>query len=75
MIGNPTGRNAIVDKNGVQTRDHLQWELSVKNSQMQNVAPSSVSSPGTFGQLATDGAFLYVCIAPNSWKRTALTAW
>lgn len=37
--------------------------------------PATVTAQGIFGQLATDGNFLYVCIGTNSWKRVALSTW
>ncbi len=38
-------------------------------------APSTSSSPGVSGQMASDGGFLYVCVAANQWRRTDLTTW
>ena len=38
-------------------------------------APSSSSAPGTTGQVAYDSNFVYVCVATNTWKRSALTTW
>jgi hypothetical protein len=39
--------------------------------------PATASSPGVMGQMAHDGVggFLYVCVASNQWRRTALTTW
>ena len=37
--------------------------------------PAAANASGSFGQIATDGNFLYVCVGTNSWKRTAITAW
>jgi hypothetical protein len=37
-------------------------------------APASAASAGSAGQIATDGTYLYVCVANNSWKRAALNA-
>jgi hypothetical protein len=36
--------------------------------------PSSSSSPCSPGQLAADRDFVYVCVAPNRWKRSALSS-
>jgi len=33
--------------------------------------PASSSSPGTAGQAAYDGSYLYICTAPNTWVKTA----
>jgi hypothetical protein len=35
--------------------------------------PASAAAPGTSGQLAFDGSFLYVCVSSNAWRRTALS--
>jgi len=37
--------------------------------------PESNSDPGEPGQIAFDDQFFYVCIAPNTWKRTSLANW
>lgn len=37
--------------------------------------PLSASAPGTPGQVAWDGLFLYICSAPNTWVRTATVPW
>jgi len=35
-------------------------------------APAHDTSKGTANQLATDGSYLYVCTATNTWKRVAI---
>ena len=37
--------------------------------------PSSASDTGTAGMIAWDSDYVYVCVATNTWKRTALTTW
>jgi len=37
--------------------------------------PPSSSSPCVAGQVAVDTTHVYVCTAPNTWKRAALSAW
>lgn len=37
--------------------------------------PASSSSPGTPGTIAYDASYLYVCIATDTWVRTALESW
>jgi hypothetical protein len=34
--------------------------------------PASSSAPGTTGDFRGDANFLYLCVAPNTWKRTPL---
>ena len=36
--------------------------------------PPSSSSPCTPGQLGADQSFIYVCVAPNRWRRSALSS-
>ena len=38
-------------------------------------APSSSSDTGTAGQIAWDSSYIYVCVATDVWKRTALSSW
>jgi len=38
-------------------------------------APKASSSVCTAGSWAYDGNYVYVCVATNAWRRTALSAW
>jgi hypothetical protein len=47
-----------------------------RTSQIENTAvPSTNSSPGQIGQIAFDVDYVYLCVGPNTWKRSALTTW
>ena len=37
--------------------------------------PATASSTGIAGQTAWDANYIYVCVATNTWKRTALSSW
>ena len=37
--------------------------------------PASASASGKAGELCWDAAYLYVCVAANTWKRAALSTW
>lgn len=37
--------------------------------------PTASTSTGVKGQICYDSSYLYVCIATNTWKRTALSSW
>jgi hypothetical protein len=39
------------------------------------VAPTSISSNGTAGQIAYANNYLYICVSPNKWKRTLIGDW
>lgn len=40
-----------------------------------NTAPSSSTDTGAAGEIRITAAYIYVCIAANTWVRTALTTW
>ena len=37
--------------------------------------PANSSATGTTGTIAWDSSYIYVCTAPNTWKRAALSTW
>jgi hypothetical protein len=37
--------------------------------------PASATAAGTAGEICWDANYIYVCVATNSWKRTAIAAW
>jgi hypothetical protein len=37
--------------------------------------PSSANDRCTTGQIAWDATFIYVCVAPNMWKRATISSW
>lgn len=38
-------------------------------------APATSTSPGVAGQVEWDANYVYVCVATNQWKRSALSSW
>jgi len=40
-----------------------------------NTAPATATSTGILGEIRYTSDFIYVCIATNTWRRTALTSW
>jgi hypothetical protein len=40
-----------------------------------NVTITLASNVGNTGQISWDGNYLYICVAPNQWKRTQLLSW
>lgn len=40
-----------------------------------NSAPSGPTGPGQTGEIIVDANFIYVCTAPNTWKRVAIATW
>jgi hypothetical protein len=37
--------------------------------------PASATAAGTAGEICWDANYIYVCVATDSWKRTAIAAW
>jgi hypothetical protein len=35
--------------------------------------PATSTSPGTAGQVAASSTFMYLCVAPNTWRRWAIS--
>jgi hypothetical protein len=43
---------------------------------LQTAVPASATAPGVAGQIAWDSSRLYLCVAPNTWLRSAvMTTW
>jgi hypothetical protein len=64
-INTTTGGNLQVNATGVYTTGSFHVNLAT---------PSSSSAPCTAGQIGADANYIYVCVATNLWKRTALSS-
>lgn len=64
-IATTTGGVLQVNESGVRTSGSFQINLST---------PSSSSSPCSPGALGADHNFIYVCVAQNQWRRSALSS-
>ena len=42
---------------------------------LEGAAPGSASATGTAGDIRYDANYVYVCVATNTWKRSALATW
>jgi hypothetical protein len=62
-----TSFSATLREDGVFTTP----KLRVSNP----VAPASATATGTAGDITWDSNFVYVCVATDTWKRSALTTW
>jgi len=40
-----------------------------------NKTPASATAAGTQGEVCWDTNYIYVCVATNTWKRTAISTW
>ena len=50
-----------VDDNMIRVRDSF--------------TPASANASGRQGQICWDANYLYICVAPSTWKRVALQSW
>jgi hypothetical protein len=64
-INTLTGGNLQVNANGVFTTASFHVNLAT---------PSSSSAPCTVGQIGADAKYIYVCVATNTWRRSALNS-
>ena len=73
-----TGNPIEVNKNGVlKLIVNQNGEITANQYKVfeLNTAPASATATGTLGEIRYTADFIYVCIATDTWKRTALTTW
>lgn len=78
-MGNPSGITSGVlslnanNPSGITaaTMDFYGQKIRIRNSK----TPQSATDIGNSGDLCWDSSYIYVCIAPNVWKRAALSTW
>jgi hypothetical protein len=51
------------------------FEEEIQAIQLDNKAPEVATSKGNVGEIRFDSSFIYVCIAPNTWKKATLASW
>lgn len=63
--------------NGVATRSGNRWDMGPPDPVLAPVvAPASATAPCLPGQVQVDAAYVYTCVAANTWRRTPVgTAW
>ena len=64
-INTVTGGNLQINENGIFTTGSFHVTLAT---------PSSSSAPCTAGQIGADANYIYICVATNTWKRSALSS-
>ena len=59
--------------------DSTQWVDASPPLQQDKIAtssaPATATSTGTAGEIRYDADYVYICVATNTWKRSALTTW
>lgn len=84
----PSAPSSYVVRIGYVTRSHvtqgtvlvsLQYQGSVGGSNMiesvMSDTPSSPTASGSYGQIAFNENYLYICTASNTWRRANLASW
>ena len=83
LIGTLSNAPITIGINGSGVADinatESSWTIPLKTTQFKlstlNTAPASSTATGTVGEIRIDANYIYVCVATNTWKRTALTTW
>lgn len=47
----------------------------LNNPRLSTRTPASATATGVQGEVCWDASYLYVCVATNTWKRTAISSW
>jgi hypothetical protein len=73
-----TGFNKFFQIETTTTSTSKLWNFSPQGIATWPVpayVPTTSTSTGTTGQVTWDSGYIYVCIASDTWRRTALTTW
>jgi len=82
-VGNATGElwlDTSVTPSVLRTWDGSVWQ-SLLSSSGNTIrvgtakTPASATDTGNAGEICWDSSYIYVCVATNTWKRTALSTW
>lgn len=68
-------RPAVTNTNLESVIPHLKTVLDDDIRLPRNATPAYANAAGSVGAVCWDSSYLYVCVATNSWKRVALSAW
>lgn len=74
LVNNGATDALTIDTSGNTTASGIVKSTQFKLSAL-NTAPASASATGTIGDIRIVDGYIYVCVATNTWKRTALTTW
>lgn len=81
VSGGTATERARIDSSGkllIGTTTAGASKLTVADDSIQvNTAktPASATATGTTGQICWDADYVYVCVATNTWKRSAISTW
>lgn len=86
LVETSTGSSAVSNRYGLRVKTlgigTNRWSVYADTDpayfgggiQVPLTAPASSTATGTAGQIAWDANYVYVCVATNTWKRSALAA-
>lgn len=63
------------DPSGTPSVRTVNVNIFAANLVISNTVPANSSSTGIAGSLRYDSSYIYVCVANNTWKRTAISTW
>lgn len=69
-LGNTSVTDVYAAQGATATVNAGKFKLSALNT-----APASATATGALGEIRIDANYIYVCVATNTWKRSALTSW
>ncbi|CAB4131065.1 hypothetical protein UFOVP133_42 [uncultured Caudovirales phage] len=78
------GKGALVDRNnaavvGNSSVTYAQigsvFQADTTGIRFSSATPASATATGIAGTVTWDSSYIYVCVATNTWKRTAITTW
>jgi hypothetical protein len=78
---NETGSNRLFIDNSNTATPLIYGEFDTNrvkingDFQLTTKTPSSATDTGVTGTIAWDADYIYICIATNTWKRSAITSW
>lgn len=76
MADPPTARGMQTELVGYLAREFKKIERTLASGVLSTSgAPSSPTGAGRPGEVRFDSTHVYVCVAPNTWKRAAFDAW
>jgi hypothetical protein len=63
------------DPNGAPSVRTVNVSVLAANLTFKNFTPTSAVANGTAGTISYDNNYIYVCVANNTWMRSALSTW
>jgi hypothetical protein len=75
MADPPTGKANNAEMVGYLAREFKKVERAVGSGAVAVPGAPQEDSSGKPGEIRFDDDHLYICVAPNTWKRAAFDAW